>query len=120
MAEYLNLKLKDGVEPSALVKYGFVPKYDEDTGEIKEYKKKIHIDGKNPDEKHFTFALYTKHIRGGIFRRSFYYEAWMSGFSWSNVCEKEALQLLYDLFIDGIVEPAEIPRTPKERGGGKE
>ena len=34
MAEYLNLKLKDGIEPSALVKYGFVPKYDEDTGEI--------------------------------------------------------------------------------------
>ena len=119
MAEYLTLKLKDGVEPSALVKYGFVTKYDEDTGEIKEYKKKIHIEGKKPDEKHFTFALYTKHIMGGIFRRSFYYEAWMSGFSWSNVCEKEALQLLYDLFIDGIVEPAEIPRTPKERGGEK-
>lgn len=103
MTTKLNLKLKDGVEPSVLVKYGFVPKYDEDTGEIKEYKKKIHIEGKPPDEKHFTFVLYTKHIHH-LFRRDFYYEAWMSGFSWCNVCEKEALQLLYDLIIDGIVE----------------
>lgn len=108
MAEYLNLKLKDGIEPSVLLKYGFAPKYDEDTGEIKEYTKKIHIDGKKPDEKYFTFVLYTKHILGGIFRRSFYYKAWMTGFSWSNVCEKEALQLLYDLIIDGIVEPADV------------
>lgn len=103
MTKRLNLKLKDGVEPSVLLKYGFVPKYDEDTGEIKEYIKEIHMEG----EQHFTFVLYTKHILGGIFRRSFYYEAWMSGFSWSNVCEKEALQLLYDLIINGIVEPAE-------------
>ena len=115
MSERLNIKLKDGVEPSALVKYGFVPKYDEDTGEIKEYKKKIHIKGKEPDEKHFTFVLYTKHIMGGIFRRSFYYEAWMSGFSWSNVCEKEALRLLFDLITDGIIEIAET-----EKGGAKE
>lgn len=105
MAERLNLKLKDGVEPSVLLKYGFVPKYDEDTGEVKEYIKKIHIEGKKPDERHFTFVLYTKHLLGGIFRRIFYYRAWMSGFSWSNVCEKEAIQLLYDLINDGIVEP---------------
>lgn len=116
MSEYLNLKLKDEVEPSVLLKYGFVPKYDEDTGEIKEYKKKIHIEGKKPDEKYFTFALYTKHIMGGIFRRSFYYEAWMSAFSWSHICEKEALQLLYDLIRDGVVEPGEPPHTSKERG----
>ena len=107
MSYRLNLKLKDGVESSVLLNYGFVPKYDEDTGEIKEYIKKIHIDGRMPDEKHFTFVLYTNHINGGFFRKSFYYKAWMSGFSWSNICEKEALQLLYDLIIDGIVEPTE-------------
>lgn len=106
MSQRLNLKLKNGVAPSSLLKYGFVPKYDEDTGEIKEYIKKIHIDGKKPDEKHFTFILYTKHITR-LFRRDFYYESWMSGFYWSDVCEKEALQLLYDLIIDGIVEPAD-------------
>ena len=113
MTRMLNLKLKDGVEPSVLLKYGFAPKYDEDTGEIKEYRKKIHIEGKKPDERHFTFVLYTTHIMGGLFRRSFYYEAWMSGFSWNNVCEKEALQLLYNLIVDGIVEPAEIHTDKK-------
>lgn len=99
----LNLKLKDGVEPSVLIEYGFVPKYDEDTGEIKAYIKEFPID----DEKYFTFVLYTKHILGGIFRRSFCYKAWMTGFNWSHICGKEALQLLYDLIIDGIVEPTE-------------
>lgn len=104
----LNLKLKDGVEPSVLLKYGFVPKYDEDTGEIKKYYKKIHIADKKPDEKYFSFVLYTKHILGGIFRRRFYYEAWMTGFYWDDLCHKEALQLFYDLIQDGIVEPAEV------------
>ena len=113
MSERLNIKLKDDVDASVLLKYGFVPKYDEDTGEIKEYRKKIYIEGKRLDEKYFTFVLYTNHIMGGLFRRSFYYEAWMSGFSWSNVCEKEALQLLYNLIVDGIVEIAEPPHTPK-------
>ena len=115
MAEKLNLKLKDGIAPSVLLEYGFAPKFDEDTGKIKEYRKTIHIGGKKPDEKYFTFVLYTEHILGGIFRRRFYYKAWMTGFNWDNICEKEALQLLYDLIIDGIVEPAEPPRTPKER-----
>ena len=115
----LNLTLKEGIGASVLLKYGFAPKYDEDTGEIKEYRKKIHIEGAGQDEKHFTFVLYTKNILGGIFRRSFYYKAWMTGFSWDDICQKEALQLLYDLIIDGIVEPDEPPRTPKERGGEK-
>ena len=113
--EQSNQDLQDKNEEEKLLKeYSYKEKVLK-----KEYKKKIHIEGKKPDEKYFTFVLYTKHIMGGIFRRSFYYEAWMSGFSWSNVCEKEALQLLYDLFIDGIVEPTEFPRTPKERGGEK-
>ena len=104
----LNLKLKDGVEPSVLVDYGFKPKYDVDTGEIKEYRKKIHIGGTNNDESHFTFILCTEYKKRGIFRRRFEYEAWMTMFSWGNMCQKEALQLLYDLIIDGIVEPAEV------------
>ena len=107
MSERLNLKLKDGVDPSVLLKYGFVPKYDEDTGEIKKYIKKIHISGKHPDEHYFSFVLYTKHILGGIFRKNLYYKAWMTGFQWNCLCEKEALQLFYDLIIDGIVEPVD-------------
>ncbi len=103
----LNIKLKDGLEPSVLLKYGFIPKYDEDTGKVKEYRKKIHIDGERNNEKHFTFVLNTRCINKGAFRRKLHYEAWMTMCSWSNVCEKEAMQLLYDLIIDGIVEPAE-------------
>ena len=37
MTRQLNLKIKDGIEPAVLLNYGFAPKYDEDTGEIKEY-----------------------------------------------------------------------------------
>ena len=107
MANELNLKLKDKVEPSVLLKYGFTPKYDEDTGKVKEYRKKIHIEGKHPDEKHFTFVLKTRCTTKGIFRRKICYEAWMTGWSWSSICEKEAMQLLYDLITDGIVELAE-------------
>ena len=107
MSYRLNIKLKDGVEPSVLLNYGFVPKYDEDTGEIKEYIKKIYIGGKAPHEHHFTFVLYTKHTLGGLLKRIFYYEAWMTGFQWDCLCHQEAMQLVYDLIKDGIVEPAE-------------
>lgn len=103
----LNLKLKDGVEPSILLKYGFVPKYDECTGVIKKYVKRIPIDPNYHNNRHFSFVLYTEHTRRGIFRKRFFYEAWMSGFNWGSLCDKEALQLLYDLIKDGIVEPAE-------------
>lgn len=103
----LNLKLKDGVEPSVLLKYGFLPKYDEDTGKIKSYRKKIHIVGAYPEEQHFSFILYTKHIIK-MWRRRFEYEAWMTGFTWNGLCHKEVLQTLYDLIIDGIVVPAEM------------
>lgn len=109
MSELFNLKLKDGVEPSALVKYGFAPKYDEETGQIKKYVKEILISvGKsNIQEKHyFTFELYTD--TSSFWRRIFHYTAWMTGFQWASLCKKEAVQLLYDLIIDGIVEPAEM------------
>lgn len=115
MSRRLNLKLKDDVEPSVLLKYGFSPKYDEDTGEIKEYKKKIHIGGEGLDEKHFTFEFYTASIKSGWFRRTFEYEAWMSGFEWGDICEKEALQLIYDLIIDGIVEPADTENSKRNK-----
>lgn len=107
MNNLLNLRLKKEIDPSILVKYGFVPKYDEDTGEVKEYIKKIHASDNPPRDQYFTFALETEHKRCGIFRRRFSYDAWMTGFHWDHICKKEALRLLYDLIIDGIVEPAE-------------
>ena len=106
MPEYLNLKLKDGLEPSVLLKYGFIPKYDENTGEIKQYSKEIYMGGKGRNKHHFTFVLYTKHILKA-FRRKFYYEAWMTGFMWDHLCDSRALNLVYDLIKDGVVEPYE-------------
>lgn len=107
MSEYLNLKLKDGLEPSILLKYGFIPKYDEDTGEIKKYLKEIYMGGKGMDKHHFTFVLHTQHILGGIFRKKLYYDAWMTGFTWSHLCDSRALNLVYNLIKDGVVEPYE-------------
>ena len=105
MSRHLNLQLKDGVGPKELLKYGFLPKYDEDTGEIKEYYRKFVID--NFGERHFTFSLYPK--SGGWFKwlKRFEYTAWMSGFNWGDVTTDECMKLLYDLIINGIVEPAE-------------
>lgn len=107
MAKQLNFKLKDGVEPSVLLKYGFAPKYDENTGEVKEYINKIHIEGCGSHEKYFTFVFYTEYSKGGLFRKRFYYQAWMSGFNWNDLCTEEAAEVLYRLIIDGIIEPAE-------------
>lgn len=106
MSYKMNLKLKDGVEPSVLVKYGFAPKYDEETGQIKKYVKEflISVEKNNRQERHhFTFEMYTDDSR--FFRRIFHYKAWMSVFQWEHFCHKETMQLLYDLIIDGIVEP---------------
>lgn len=68
MSYSLNLQLKDGIQPEKLLEFGFIPKYDEDTGEIKEYYR-------------------------------------MSGFNWNSIATTKCMQLLYDLFVNGIVEP---------------
>lgn len=100
----LNLKLKDGVEPKELEKFGFVPKYDVDTGKVKEYQRKFVI-GSNNSDKYFKFFLYTE-VGYHWFRR-FEYEAWMSGFDWSDIADCNCMKMLYDLIINGIVEPAD-------------
>lgn len=101
----LNLKLKDGVEPKELEKFGFVPKYDVNTGEIKKYQRKFVIDSKAADEKYFTFIVHTE-VRSRWFRR-FERKSWMSGFNWSDIADEQCMQMLYDLIINGIVEPVD-------------
>lgn len=101
MSYSLNLQLKDGIQPEKLLEFGFIPKYDEDTGEIKEYYRKFKID--EDRNRHFTFILH-RDFRNGLFKRVSY-SAWMSGFNWSSVATTECMQLLYDLFMNGIVEP---------------
>ncbi|MBR3592171.1 MAG: hypothetical protein IKL46_04900 [Clostridia bacterium] len=101
MRIYLNLQLKDGIEPKELLKFGFVPKYDTDTGEIKEYYRKFWIN--EQEKRHFTFVLH-RDWHSKLFKR-FEYEAWMTGFNWSEVATPECMQMLYELIINGIVEP---------------
>lgn len=102
---YLNLKLKDEVEPKELEKFGFVPKYDENTGKVKEYQRKFIIDPKRGNEKYFKFILHTE-VKHRWFKR-FEYEAWMSGFDWSDVADNNCMKMLYDLIINGIAEPVD-------------
>lgn len=104
MGKRLNIKLKDNIEPSILLEYGFKPKYDEDTGDVKEFIKRFHISGEGYEETYFSFVLYPKHGGGGLFRKAFYYEAWMSGFKWNDLCDKNALAMLFDLITKGIIE----------------
>lgn len=100
----LNIKLKDNIDPSILLEYGFKPKYDEDTGEVKKYIKTFHISGEGRDVTYFSFELYTKHVLGGLFHKGFYFDAWMSGFSWRDLCNKEVLEMLFDFITKGIIE----------------
>lgn len=104
MANLLNIKLKNGIEPSILLRYGFAPKYDENTGQIKEYTKKILVSADN-EEQYFTFELHQN--ASGVLSRIFHYKAWMSVFNWGNVCSSEIMNLLFDLIIDGVIEPVE-------------
>ena len=99
---FLNLKLKDEIDPKELEKFEFVPKYDVDTGKVKEYQRRFVIDPKRGDEKYFKFILHTE-AKYRWFRR-FEYEAWMSGFNWSDVADEKCMKVLYDLIINGIVE----------------
>ena len=98
-----NLQLKDGVDVKELIKYGFKPRYSEETGEVIEYSKRFKID--NTKEKHFTFTLYREY-KTRLFRK-IEVTGWMSGFNWDNVASPECIKMLYELFINGIVEPTE-------------
>ena len=102
---FLNLKLKDGVEPKELEKFGFIPKYDVNTGKVKEYQKEFVIDPNRNDKKYFKFIVYTEE-KLYWFRR-IEYKAWMSGFDWSDVADEKCMKMLYDLIINGIVEPVD-------------
>lgn len=107
MSVYLNLKLKDNIEPEILLKYGFNPKYDVDTGKVIEFHRTIEINrGHNEMERrHFTFKLVACEKKY-LFKR-FFYDAWMTGFQWGDVTKKECLELLFQFIKDDIVEIAD-------------
>lgn len=89
------LKLKKGINPETLIKYGFKKKFDEDSGEVTDYYYQYSIDGK---QKHFTFWL--KSYKPYFFKTT----AWMSGFDWDNLTSAEIMKLLFNLIKDDIIE----------------
>ena len=98
-----NLQLKDGVDVKELMKYGFKPRYSEETGKVIEYYKRFKID--NTKERHFTFTLHREY-KTRLFKK-IEVTGWMTGFDWDNVASPECIKMLYELFINGIVEPME-------------
>ena len=100
---FYNLQIKSGVDVKELSKYGFYPKYDTYTGEIIEYVKSIKIN--NHKEKHFTFKVHREY-KTRLFKR-IEVTGWMSGFDWDSLVYPECMKMLYELFINGIVEPIE-------------
>lgn len=98
-----NLQLKNGVDAKELMKYGFAPRYHTETGEVIEYVKRFEID--NDKEKHFTFTLHREyHTR--LFKK-IEVTGWMSGYDWGDVTSYECIKMLYELIINGIIEPIE-------------
>lgn len=98
-----NLQLKNGIDVKELLKYGFVPKYSQQTGEVIEYFKCFEINGSK--EKYFTFSL-CRDYKHRLFKK-IRTEGWMSMFDWSSATSYGCMKLLYDLIINGVVEPTE-------------
>lgn len=96
----MNLKLKEGINPDILKKYGFKPKYNCDTGEVEKYILKIQTN-KNSDE-YFKFEVF--HIGGTKLFSHLNYEAWLSGYTWGNLVNSEFLSILFSLIKDDIIE----------------
>lgn len=96
----MNLKLKDGLNPNILEKYGFKPKYNCDTGEVEVYGLKIDLnEGK---QSFFSFEL--RNIQVKKLFRQFSYGMWMTCCAWNNLVNNEFLAILFALIKDDIVE----------------
>ena len=104
------LKIKDNVDLKELEKYGIVPKYDEDTGEVCKYEKIIYDDNdyhyfrriirfiKKFDNRKLVFRKNNK----DIFRLDEVVFCDSFGFNkYKNACD---FDLLYDLIQAGLVE----------------
>ena len=98
------LKIKDNVDLKELEQFGFKPKYDENTGELKEYYKEY-------CEK-INEAMYSEKI--GFYikkkRRLFSTKIKCCGYVWNVFSEKfgsEMMDLIYDLIKADLVEKVE-------------
>ena len=98
------LKIKDSVDLKELEKFGFKPKYDEDTGELKEYYKEYRekINGISYFEQIGFYIVKEK--------RLFSTKRNCCGRTWDIFNEKfgsEIMNLLYDLIKADMVEKVE-------------
>lgn len=96
------LKIKDDVELEELEKFGFKPKYDEDTGKVIEYRKLTY--GKKDEINAERVVMYFK---PRTFGRIFKVRAWISLADWSSGVSNEYMDTLYDLIQAGLVEKLE-------------
>lgn len=95
------LKIKDDVDLKELEKFGFKPKYDEDTGELKEYYKE-YLTNEDGHRYYETIRFYV--IKS---RRLFLTRCNCCGGTWDVFHSKfgyEIIDLIYDLIKADLVE----------------
>ena len=90
------LKIKDNVDLKELEKFGFVPKYDENTGEVKEYYKYVYGEDKL-NERKFRFEIFP-------YGRFIKHYAWLNCATWHDIANDEVQDTLYDLIKADLVE----------------
>ena len=95
------LKIKDDVDLKELEKFGFKPKYDENTGELKEYYKEFVDD----DIRHYTKETIKFYIK----KEKRFFKTYYSccGGTWDIFNSKygyEIIDILYDLIQADLVE----------------
>ena len=90
------LKIKDSVDLKELEKFGFKPKYDENTGEVAEYYKLFY--GEDKLNKHkFKFIVQA-------YGRIFTHYGWLSCATWHDIANSEVQDAIYDLIQANLVE----------------
>lgn len=95
------LKIKDEVDLKELEKFGFKPKYDEDTGELKEYYKE-YVEQERVQKYGETIQFYIEKKRK--FLKNYYS---CKGGTWDTFNARfgyEVIDLIYDLIQAGLVE----------------
>lgn len=100
----MALRIKDDVDLKELEKFGFKPKYDEDTGELKEYYKEY-------CEK-IGDAMYSEKIGFYIKKKKRFFSTKLQccGYVWNIFSQRfgsEMMDLIYDLIKKDLVEKVE-------------
>ena len=95
------LKIKDDVDLKELKKFGFKPKFDEDTGEVKCYIKEFKI-----KDDRYVNGVVKEYIIFEIHRTKKFInkKRWCCGATWNTFDSTKLEDFLYDLITAGLVE----------------